>query len=131
MSFRRPVTAAIDITTVPYDGGVEEMSMVSGAKDNEGRAFTFVTVSIIGRNIPLVLAVEPGRETSSWDENPPNQIHRTVDRLVRRPKEHVQIETALCDREFDSMRVFQTLSNLDVNYLIPKRIDDICAGIIE
>jgi len=26
------------------------------------------------------------------------------------------------DREFDSMDVFQTLSNLDVNYLIPKRI---------
>ncbi|ELZ63515.1 putative transposase (TCE33) [Haloferax prahovense DSM 18310] len=28
----------------------------------------------------------------------------------------------LCDREFDSMRVFQTLSNLGVDYLIPKRI---------
>ncbi len=28
----------------------------------------------------------------------------------------------LCDREFDSKAVYQTLSNLDVNYLIPKRI---------
>lgn len=28
----------------------------------------------------------------------------------------------LCDREFDSMHVLQTLSNLNVNYLIPKRI---------
>jgi hypothetical protein len=27
----------------------------------------------------------------------------------------------LCDREFDSKDVFQTLSNLDVNYLIPTR----------
>jgi IS4 transposase len=34
----------------------------------------------------------------------------------------VPIDTVLCDREFDSMDVFQTLSNLDVNYLIPKRI---------
>jgi hypothetical protein len=26
------------------------------------------------------------------------------------------------DREFDSKQVYQTLANLDVNYLIPKRI---------
>lgn len=62
------------------------------------------------------------RESSAWDENPPNQIHRIVRRLVQRAKEHAPIETVLCDREFDSKRVFQTLSNLDVNYLISKRI---------
>ncbi|GAB7120272.1 transposase [Natrinema pallidum] len=121
-SFHRPVTAAIDITTIPYYGDVEEMPMVSGTKDGEGRAFKFATLSIVGWNIPLVLAVEPVRESSAWDENPPNRIHRVVRRLVKRAKEHVPIETVLCDREFDSMRVFQTLSNLDVNYLIPKRI---------
>ncbi|RBI60445.1 transposase [halophilic archaeon] len=121
-SFRRPVTAAIDITTIPYYGDVEAMPMVSGTKDGEGRAFKFATLSIIGQNIPLILAVEPVRESSAWDENPLNQIHRTVRRLVQRAKKHVPIETLLCDREFDSMRVFQTLSNLDVNYLIPKRI---------
>jgi len=60
--------------------------MVSGTKDGEGRAFKFATLSIVGRNIPLVLAVEPVRESSAWDENPPNQIHRTVRRLVRRAK---------------------------------------------
>lgn len=120
-SFRRPVTAAIDITTIPYYGDVEEMPMVSGTKDDGGRAFKFATLSIVGWNIPLVLAVEPVRESSAWDENPPNRIHRAVRRLVQRAKEHVPIETVLCDREFDSMRVFQTLSNLDVNYLIPKR----------
>jgi hypothetical protein len=121
-SFRRPVTAASDITTVPYYGDVEGMPMVSGTKDGEGRAFKFATLSIIGQNIPLVLAVEPIRESSSWDENPSNQIHRVVRRLVQRAKEHVPIGTVLCDREFDSMGVFQTLSNLAVNYLIPKRI---------
>jgi len=121
-SFRRPVTVAIDITTLPYYGRTAEMPMVSGTKDGEGRAFKFATLSIIGWNIPLVLAVEPVRESSSWDDNPPNRIHRVVRRLVLRAKEHVPIETVLCDREFDSMRVFQTLSNLDVNYLIPKRI---------
>ncbi|WP_152417994.1 transposase [Haloferax elongans] len=122
VTFRRPVTVALDITTVPYFGSVEGMSMVSGTKDGDGRAFKFATLSIVGQNVPLVLAVEPVRESSAWDDNPSNRIHRVVRRLVRQAKEHVPIEMVLCDREFDSMRVFQTLSNLGVNYLIPKRI---------
>jgi len=121
-SFRRPVTAAIDITTVPYYGDADGMAMVSGL-DQENRAFKFATLSIVGQNIPLVLAVEPVRESSAWDENLPNQIHRVVRRLVTRAEEHVPIETVLCDREFDAQRVYQTLSNLGVNYLIPKRIN--------
>jgi len=122
-SFRRPVTAAIDITTIPYYGDVEGMAMVSGTKDHESRAFKFATISIVGRNIPLILGIEPIRESSEWDKNPPNKIHRVVRRLVKRAQEHVPIETVLCDREFDSQRVLQTLSNLGVNYLIPKRIN--------
>jgi hypothetical protein len=94
------VTAAIDITTVPYYGDVEGMPMVSGVEGEEERAFKFATLSIIGQNIPLVLAVEPVQESSAWDENPPNQIHRIARRLVRRAKEYVPIETVLCDREF-------------------------------
>jgi len=124
-SFRRPVTVAIDITTIRYFGNVEGMPMVSGTKDAEGRAFKFATLSIVGWNIPLILAVEPVRESSSWDENPPNRVHRVVRRLVRRAQEHVPIEMVLCDREFDSKAVYQTLSNLDVNYLIPKRIHSV------
>lgn len=121
-TFRRPVTAAIDITTIPYYGDVEGMPMVNGMQGDEERAFKFATLSVVGQNMPLVLAIEPVRESSAWDENQSNQVHRVVRRLVRRAKEHVPIETVLCDREFDSMRVFQTLSNLNVNYLIPKRI---------
>ncbi len=38
-SFRRPVTAAIDMTTVPYYGDVQEMPMVSGTKTvRDGRS---------------------------------------------------------------------------------------------
>ena len=66
--FRRPVTAVIDIT-VPYCGEVEGMLMVSGAKDTDGRRFRLATLSVTGQNIPLVLAVEPVRESSEWDEN--------------------------------------------------------------
>ncbi|ODR80085.1 transposase [Haladaptatus sp. W1] len=130
-SFRRPVTVAIDITTIRYFGNVEGMPMVSGTKDGEGRAFKFATLSVVGWNIPLILAVESVRESSSWDENPPNRIHRVVRRLVRRAQKHVPIEMVLCDREFDSKAVYQTLSNLDVNYLIPKRIHSTERKVIE
>jgi hypothetical protein len=130
-SFRRPVTAAIDITTIPYYGDVEGMSMVSGVQGEEKRAFKFATLSIIGENIPLVLAVEPVRENSAWDRNPPNQVHRVVRRLVQRAREHVPVETVLCDREFDSKRVYQTLSNLGVNYLVPTRINSTEREVIE
>ena len=122
VAFRRPVTAAIDITAIPYYGKVDGMPMVSGTKEGDWRVFKFATLSIVGQNIPLILAVEPIRESSEWDRNQPNEIHRVVRRLVQQAQEHVQIETVLCDREFDSRHVFQTLSNLGVNYLIPKRI---------
>jgi len=121
VTFRRPVTVAIDITTLRYYGDVEGMRMVSGTKDGDGRGFKFATLSIVGWNIPIILAVEPVRESSAWDENPPNRIHRVVRRLVRRAQELVPIEMVLCDAEFDAKLVYQTLSNLGVNYLVPKR----------
>jgi hypothetical protein len=131
VSFRRLVTAAIDITTVPYYGDVEGMSMVSGTKEKDRRAFKFATLSIIGQNIPLILGVEPIRESSEWDRNPPNKIHRVVRRLVKRAQEHIPIETVLCDREFDSQQVFQTFSNIGVNYLVLKRINSTEREVIE
>jgi len=130
-SFRRPVTAAIDITTVLYYGDVNGMPMVSGMQGEEERAFKFATLSIVGENVPLILAIEPIRESSAWDDNQSNQVHRVVRRLVTRAKDHVPIETVLCDREFDSMRVYQTLSNLDVNYLIPTRVNSTERDVIE
>ncbi|MFC6723010.1 transposase [Halobium palmae] len=121
VSFRRPVTVAVDITTLRYYGDVEGMRMVSGTEEGGERAFKFATLSIVGWNIPIILAVEPVRESSPWDHNPPNRIHRVVRRLVRRAQDLVSIEMVLCDSEFDAKPVYQTLSNLDVNYLIPKR----------
>lgn len=61
---RRPVTAAIDITTVPCYGAVEGMPTVSGTKGSDDRASKLATLSIIGQNILLVLVVEPVRESS-------------------------------------------------------------------
>ena len=131
VSFRRPVTAAIDITTVSHYVDVEGMPMGGGVSGETKRAFKFATLSIVGLNIPLILAVEPVRESSAWDENPPNQIHRVVRRVVRRAKRYVPIETTLCDREFDSQWVFQTLWNLGVNYLVPKRVNSTECEVVE
>ncbi len=58
-------------------------------------------------------------------------MHRIIRGLVRRATEHVPIEMVLYDREFDSVRVIQTLSNHDVNYLIPKRITSSEREVIE
>lgn len=54
-------------------------------------------------------------------------MHRVVRTLVRRAQRRVQIDTVLCDREFDSNAVYQLLSNLGVNYLVSKRFyaDDV------
>lgn len=78
-SFRRPVTVAIDITTIPYYGDVDGMPMVSGTADGEGSAFKFATLSIVGWNIPVILAVEPVQESSSWGSEPaePDSPHRS------------------------------------------------------
>jgi hypothetical protein len=80
------VTAAIDITTIPYYGDVGALPIVHGVYEEEERPFKFATLSIIGENVPLVLAIEPIRESSAWDENRSNQIQRGVRRLVRRAK---------------------------------------------
>ena len=61
VSFRRPVTAAIDITTVPYYGDVNGMAMVSGL-NHEERAFKFATLSIVGLNIPQIGRGRVGKE---------------------------------------------------------------------
>jgi hypothetical protein len=75
------MTVALDFTTVPYYGDVEEMSMLN-ALDEENRVYKFAILSIVGHNIPLVLVVEPVRKSSEWDDNPSNQIYRTVRSLV-------------------------------------------------
>lgn len=130
LPFQEPVTVAIDTTTIPYYGRVDDMPMVSGTK-HEYRGYKFATLTLVGRNVPLILAIEPVVESSSWDQNRPNQLHRLVRRLVERAKQLVTVDTVVCDREFDSMDVFQTLSNLNVNYLIPKRTMQTEATVLE
>jgi hypothetical protein len=115
-----PVTVAIDITTWPYHADDNLPREVSGTDESGKRAYKFATLSLVGKSIPIVLAVEPVIESSAWDENLPHQYHRTVRRLVRRAQEFVSIDLVLADRGFESLEVYQTLNNLGVTYLLPK-----------
>ncbi|MFC6766372.1 transposase [Natrinema soli] len=115
-----PVTVAIDITTWQYHADGELPPEVSGVNDSGEKAYKFATLSLVGKSMPIVLAVEPVIEDSAWDENVPHQYHRTVRRLVRRAQEFVSIDLVLADRGFESFQVYQTLANLGVTYLFPK-----------
>jgi len=120
-SFRRPVTVAIDITTIRCFGNVRAYRWLAGRRTAKVENIQVRHALDCRVEHPAYLAVEPVRESSSWDENPPNRVHRVVRRLVRRAQEHVPVRWC-CATEFDSKAVYQTLSNLNVNYLIPKRI---------
>jgi len=130
-SFRRPVTAAIDITTIPYYGEVEEMPMVSGTKERDGRAFKFATLSIIGQNIPLIFL------SSRFERVPSGMRTRRIRSIVLcdssfdERKSMFQSRPCCVIESFDSIQVFQTLSNLDVNYLIPKRVSSSERDVLE
>ncbi len=115
-----PVTVAIDITTWPYHAENEPPREVSGTDDSGELAYKFATLSLVGKSMLIVLAVEPVIESSAWDDNVPHQYHRTVRRLVRRTQEFVSIDLVLADRGFESLQVYQTLDNLGVTYLLPK-----------
>jgi hypothetical protein len=114
------VTVAIDITTWPYHADGDLPPEVSGVNDSGKKAYKFATLSLVGKSMPIVLAVEPVIEGSPWDKNVPHQYHRTVRRLVRRAQEFVSIDLVLADRGFESFQVYQTLDNLGVTYLFPK-----------
>lgn len=64
-SFRRPVTAAIDVITVPSYGDLKSMARVNAMLGEDEQAFKFATLSNVGENIPLVLVIERIRENSS------------------------------------------------------------------
>lgn len=81
-----PVTAAIDIRTWPYHADDDSPREVSGTDDSGEMAYKFATLPLVGKSMPIVLAVEPVIESSAWDENLPHQYHRTVRRFVRRAR---------------------------------------------
>ncbi|WP_324662088.1 hypothetical protein [Haloarcula sediminis] len=149
--FTEPVVAAIDVTNVPYHvspwKGEEDIEpsdervwvngrskvpkpeypeMVNGGQEDGVYEFQYATLTVVGRNTPLVLAVEPVRHNSNWegDDGDTSSWAEVVDRLLEQASELVDIQLVMADRAFDGHGVFHVLDQKhDVNYLIPKKTD--------
>lgn len=144
---RQPVIAAIDVTPwefypSPYKdnedierddepiivNGEEKVpkeefpEMVSGDPDHR-RSYKFATLTIVGEDTPIVLAVEPVREASVWETDAGESTTKTefVGRLLEQAKQHVDIHKVFADREFDAHGVRDELDRHGVTYLIPKK----------
>ncbi|WP_435130105.1 transposase [Halobaculum sp. D14] len=132
--FREPVVAAIDITDTmfypspweDYEDGIAKDDFpapVNGLKENGERGYQFATLTIVGENAPLILAVEPIRDASYWEDDDIETRSRAevVDALLEEASKHVDMHLVMADREFDGHDVLHTLDSHDVTYLIPKR----------
>jgi hypothetical protein len=146
--FTEPLVAAIDITSVPYHvtpwKGEDDIEpddervktrhgmkvpkndypeMVNGGTDDWTYEYQYATLTIVGRNVPLVVAVEPVRHDSVWEGEEGESVSyaEIVDRLMEQATELVDIHLVMADRAFDTHGVAHVLNqHHDVNYLIPK-----------
>jgi len=152
--FTEPVVAAIDTTGVPFSKNpykseadvepddervvVDENTgatkvpkedypeMVNGAKESGVYEYQYATLTIVSRNVPMVLAVEPIRNNSTWegDDGESVSFAETVDRLMEKATDLVDIHLVMADKAFDRHGVYHVLDQRhDVDYLIPKKED--------
>jgi hypothetical protein len=152
--FTEPVVAAIDVTGVPVHvtpwKGEDDIdpdddrivvdertgetrvpkddypTMVNGAEKSGVYEYQYATLTIVGANTPLVIAVEPIRHHSTWegDEGMSVSWAEVVDRLMEQATELVDIHMVMADKAFDQHGVCHVLDQRhDVTYLIPKKAD--------
>lgn len=152
--FTEPAVAAIDITGIPFHRtpwkGEDDIqpdderivvnettgktkvpkdeypTMVNGGKDDGVYEYQYATLTIVGRNVPLVIAVEPIRHNSDWEGDDGESVSyaEVVDRLMEQATELVDIHLVMADKAFDQHGVFHVLDQRhDVDYLIPKKKD--------
>lgn len=126
----RHTVAAIDITTIrfypsPYDEDNEPKEdfppMVSGTKNSDERAYKYATLSIVGESVPIILAIEPVKENSTWEPEgavsyPKDEI---VGRLLDRAQQFDDIDEVLMDRGFYSKAVMNEVNKRDIIYTMP------------
>ena len=100
--------------------------MVNGGQEDDVYEYQYATLTVVGRNVPLVLAVEPVRHNSNWegDDGDTSSWAEVVDRLLEQASELVDIHLVMADRTFDGHGMFHVLDQKhDVNYQIPKKTD--------
>lgn len=150
--FTEPVVAAIDVTGVPYhvtpwkgeddvepdDERVvvngrtghtrvpkdEYPTMVNGTEKDGVYEYQYATLTIVGANTPIVVAVEPIRHHSEWEGEDGRSVSwaEVVDRLMEQATDLVDIHMVMADKAFDQHGVCHVLDQRhDVTYLIPKK----------
>lgn len=144
---REPVDVAIDITQwrfyPPPDGEkvngipVEEFpEMVSGTekKDDHGRrerAYKFATLTIVGQDTPLTVAIEPVKEQSWWqeeseqideDEVSTTPKHEVIDRLLTQAEQHIDIHRVFVDRGLSNYKSRSVIDQHGQTYIVPIKL---------
>lgn len=140
----RETVAAIDITyeriyISPWEDREEKIpnedfpKMASGYKkdddpddDKKGDiryGFKYATITLVGDNVPIILGVEPVKENSNWEEDDAMSypLDGVVERLISKAQKFVDLDVVLFDREFYSHDVFNTVDELGVIYITPKK----------
>ncbi|WP_083909389.1 transposase [Natronococcus amylolyticus] len=131
---REPVNVAIDITPwqfypSPWKDRDRDLpkedypEMVAGLKERGVRGYEFATLTVVGANTPIILAVEPVKRHSAWENDGVGStpVADVVERLLNKAQQYVEINKVMADREFDTHLVRDTIHWKGMTYLIPKR----------
>lgn len=150
-NLREPVNVAIDVTPWEFypspwknkDLGIPKEDfpeMVSGytkggkrrpdeddtrsSKKEYKRGYKFATLTVIGNDTPIVLAMEPVKEASKWESDEAERMRKAevVERLLGQAEKYVDIHKVMADREFDAHAVLDAIDRKGMTYLIPKRV---------
>jgi len=139
---REPVNVAIDVTPWRFhpspwknkdlDILKEDFpTMVSGYKKSSDskderykRGYKFATLTVVGDDTPIVLAMEPVKENSKWESDKAESMSKAliVGRLLAQAQQYVDIHKVMADREFDGHAVRDVIDRKEMTYLIPKRV---------
>jgi hypothetical protein len=122
---------ALDITYVAYYGDRDEMKWVQGAPEDKGYTWChkFATAVIVGENTHYVVGVCPLGSTdyAETDAYPGKDNSYYVGDIARRllsiAEDYVDIRMVYADREFHAVDVIQTLTDKQLDYVIPAQQD--------
>ena len=130
----RHVVAAVDFTHVPYhvwpwvdkDKEIPKATyppMVSGYVDDGElkHGYTFATITIVGNDVPIILAIEGVKEHSEWEPAaaPSDSKADVVERLLSRAQQYVDLDEILLDRDFYTKEVRAEIDGRGLLYTIP------------
>jgi len=116
ISFKTPVSVAIDCTDLPYYGkkdNPELLKWLIGTSKQKGTsmAFRFITLCIVLKGRRFTVAVLP---VNKFDAMPD-----LVERLIRSALKTVRIERIYLDRGFYSVDVIKKLEDMGMGYVMP------------